>query len=446
MREPGPVSTDCGDVPDPAQSRSEAIPGSATRRSALRFGATALAATATSFTLRTPASAQTETNYVPIYQVQEMGPSGPLPTTIFEIQPPDTSKAPFRLVLSATNFFGVDDEVLYFGYNVAEQGGKAVDGEPSFGFIIEQDYFQSGTQHTLEAYWEFANSSNSRRYRPFFMQFNRETGAMNACQFTSPSLLFRPLPTVEGIEDPPYLSVHPGVIQMTPPLGVGSQVDLRAPSGRHSLITLGDNGVYAAASIQTLNAFQLQFGCGTARMYLFSGAGLAINAYENTQAFVVASMTGARVAVVRQGPQQVGSMLELQDVSKAVMSRFDKAGYFMTRKVAAPSDSDLANGEMSIWFESKLGASRVMFKAKDASGTVVVGSVALEGPITTTTTGPSAATSQAPSTTVAQSTTATTAAPSTTTVPSTTTTAPVSLGTTTTVEPSGTTTTRPPRI
>jgi hypothetical protein len=323
--------------------------------------------------------------------------------------------------------------VLYFGYNVAGRGGKAVEGEPSFSFTIEQDYFQAGVQHTLEAYWEFANSNGSKRYRPFFMQFNRDTGAMNACQFTSPSMLFRPLPAVEFVEDPPYLTLQPGSIQMTPPAGVPSQLDLRAPERQHSLITLGDNGTYGASSIQTLGASQLQIACGSARMFLFSGVGLAVNAYENTQAFVVAGMTGGRVATIRQAPNQVGSLLELQDKSSGVLSRFDKAGYFMTRKTAAPADADLVNGEVSMWLDPKPGATRVMLKGKDSTGTVVTGFLDLtsvSAPATTTST-------SVPQSTTAPSTTTTTAPPSTTPLPPTTTTAPPS---TTTLPPTTTTT------
>lgn len=377
--------------PEPTQSRSPltpngsrsfdlAVPPSSSRRQMLAFGGMAAAAVGTSLVRGSPVSAQTSGPYVPISQVQPGTPDAPLPTTVFEIYPADSSKGPFRMVLGGRPFFGVFDSVMYHGYNIADFGGKVVQSEPSFTFNIEQDYFQSGTQHTIEAYWEFVNSSGSRRYRPFFMQFDRDTGAMNACQFTSPSMIFRPLPTVEYVEEPPYLTLQPGAIQMTPRAGISPQLDLRAPASQHSLISLGDNGTPFTASIQTLSPGQLQFSCGAARMYLFSGIGLSVNVYENAQAFLVASSAGGKVATIRQGPGQVGSMLEIQDTSKAVLSRFNRAGYFMTRKVTAPADSDVGIGELAIWLDPTPDASKVMFKAKNAAGAVVTGSVSLSLP------------------------------------------------------------------
>ncbi|MDQ3897254.1 MAG: hypothetical protein M3326_08460 [Actinomycetota bacterium] len=395
-------------------------------------GTAAAAALGSSFVLQSPAGALSDGPYVPISQVQATGPDGPAATTIFEIQPADTTKAPFRLVLAGGEFFGVRDEVLYFGYNVGAYGGKVLDNEPTFTFNIEQDYFQSGTAHTLEAYWEFVNANGSRRYRPFFMQFDRDTGAMNACQFTSPSVLFRPLPTVEYAEEPPYMTVQPGTLQMTPRPGTSAQLDLRAPTGGHSVISLGDNGRYAASSIQTLGGSQLQFACGTARMFLFSGIGLSVNVYENRQAFLVASTNGGRVAAIRQGPDQAGSLLELQDTSQAVQSRFDKSGYFMTRKVVGPGDADIATGELAMWFDPKPGASKVMFKAKDANGTVVAGAVSLAAFVSTPTTsaGASSTTSTAQTSTTTGAPGASTATQGTTATPTTTPSAPATATTT----------------
>lgn len=43
----------------------------------------------------------------------------------------------------------------------------------------------------------------------------------------------------------------------------------------------------------------------------------------------------------------------------------------------APADGDLANGEVCWWFDKTVGAAKIMFKAKNNSGTVVTGSVTL---------------------------------------------------------------------
>jgi hypothetical protein len=59
------------------------------------------------------------------------------------------------------------------------------------------------------------------------------------------------------------------------------------------------------------------------------------------------------------------------------LSRFNKDGYFMTAKTAAPADGDINTGEMAIWFDSTNGAAKLMVKAKQADGTVKTGSVSL---------------------------------------------------------------------
>jgi hypothetical protein len=44
---------------------------------------------------------------------------------------------------------------------------------------------------------------------------------------------------------------------------------------------------------------------------------------------------------------------------------------------SAPADGDIAAGELYIWFDKTNGSSKIMFKAKQADGTVKTGSVAL---------------------------------------------------------------------
>lgn len=65
------------------------------------------------------------------------------------------------------------------------------------------------------------------------------------------------------------------------------------------------------------------------------------------------------------------------DSSHATLTRVDRNGYFMTRKVAAPADADVATSELAIWFDNTNGAGKAMFKGKTANGTVVTGSVTL---------------------------------------------------------------------
>lgn len=80
---------------------------------------------------------------------------------------------------------------------------------------------------------------------------------------------------------------------------------------------------------------------------------------------------------VRAATSQTEDLVIITDNTPTILSRFSKAGYFMTRKTASPADGDLATGELAFWLDATPGAARAMFKAKDSAGTVVSGSVAL---------------------------------------------------------------------
>lgn len=71
------------------------------------------------------------------------------------------------------------------------------------------------------------------------------------------------------------------------------------------------------------------------------------------------------------------SILKITNSSSAVLSHFDKNGFFMTRKVAAPADGDLASSEVALWLDATSGAAKLKIKAKDSGGTVRTGEVAL---------------------------------------------------------------------
>lgn len=70
-------------------------------------------------------------------------------------------------------------------------------------------------------------------------------------------------------------------------------------------------------------------------------------------------------------------IFQAKDSASAILSRLDKSGYFMTKKVAAPADADLTNGEMAIWLDPTNGAAKFMIKAKQTDGTVRTGLVLL---------------------------------------------------------------------
>lgn len=72
---------------------------------------------------------------------------------------------------------------------------------------------------------------------------------------------------------------------------------------------------------------------------------------------------------------QTGDLLQLSSHTGTLWSKFNKAGYFMTRKTAAPADGDLGNSEVALWLDATPGAMKLMLKAKDSGGTVKTGSV-----------------------------------------------------------------------
>lgn len=89
------------------------------------------------------------------------------------------------------------------------------------------------------------------------------------------------------------------------------------------------------------------------------------------------TLANARSVTVIAGVTPSAAMQSWQDSSNNVLSRINKAGYFMTRKVGAPADADLANSELAIWLDDTPGATLAKFKAKDSGGTVRTGSVTL---------------------------------------------------------------------
>lgn len=60
-----------------------------------------------------------------------------------------------------------------------------------------------------------------------------------------------------------------------------------------------------------------------------------------------------------------------------VFAKFNKNGYFITKKNAVIADADLAAGEAALWFDSSNTLPRFMIRAKTADGTVKSGAIAL---------------------------------------------------------------------
>ena len=81
--------------------------------------------------------------------------------------------------------------------------------------------------------------------------------------------------------------------------------------------------------------------------------------------------------IIKGFTAQSANLQEWQDVNSVIHGTISENGYFTTRKVAAPADAELATSEVAFWFDDTAGAAKLMIKAKNASGTVVTGNVAL---------------------------------------------------------------------
>jgi hypothetical protein len=80
---------------------------------------------------------------------------------------------------------------------------------------------------------------------------------------------------------------------------------------------------------------------------------------------------------VKADPNQADSLVAALDSNGAKLSHIDEDGYVMTRKTAAPADSALTAGEAAWWLDDTVGATKVMFKAKDSAGNVRTAAVPL---------------------------------------------------------------------
>lgn len=87
----------------------------------------------------------------------------PTPSEVWRFNAPSgDTRGPFGLVVGGALFASTFDRVMYFGYNAADGGGRAVSAEPSFRWVIESDY-DDGSKRSMEPYWEWAKAANTGR-------------------------------------------------------------------------------------------------------------------------------------------------------------------------------------------------------------------------------------------------------------------------------------------
>jgi len=106
--------------------------------------------------------------------------ASPTPTTLWYIQPPDTTKGPWSMSVSDTLFGTTHDSDCFWGYNIPSTQGSiaSIPTEPVWRYGMEQDYYvSSNNTYSCEAYQEFINPGGTLTVRPWMCTLNRATGA-----------------------------------------------------------------------------------------------------------------------------------------------------------------------------------------------------------------------------------------------------------------------------
>lgn len=295
---------------------------------------------------------------------------------VWRFQPRDPAKGHFGVEMWGADFFGSWDNVMGIGYNIGEKGAPAVANEPVFRFNIEQDYFENGTTHTLEAYFEWVPKSGlfSDTRRPMFWQFNRdkntgEAGSLKSFSFCAESIVF-----LRWSDNAQFLQLSPGSFSMFGVAGLPSSLALNTPAGKGSALYMQHDATNVLR-MSTINAAQFRWDVGTASLFGFANRGFSINLYDNSSTFSLQSVDGGRTVAIRAHPSQVGALQEWQDATGVSYTKISKLGFFMTKKTAAPADADLANSEVALWWDATPGAGGVRYRGKDRTGAIVSGSL-----------------------------------------------------------------------
>ena len=111
-----------------------------------------------------------------------------------------------------------------------------------------------------------------------------------------------------------------------------------------------------------------------------AGQTMAIGVDEN-QAVGTFSVAGShpltKGVVARATAGQIGALVEAQDPTGNSLSRFDANGYLVTAKTTPPNPATLANGELALYLDPTVGATRLVLVARDAVGILRTGAIAL---------------------------------------------------------------------
>lgn len=302
----------------------------------------------------------------------------PAEKMLWRFQPVDTAKAPFTWHIHGASFNGTWDSVMYLGYNASGAGGRVLAAEPSFRFVIEQDYEVTPDVHWLEAYMEWVPGSGASAPvsgRPLFWRFDRATGTIVGWDLKSKGVDFTHWDNDANV----FARISPSGMNLGHANNAGStSLALIPPAGYGSAFSMAHGGT-TALSISTTSSTNVPISIGgSGTMWLFSKR-VSIGVEDNSASLTVIGDNGGLGIQTLDGPAgQTGDHYAAKSNDKATTYfRVGPLGYPQIRKVTAIPDAYLATSELALWFDNTNGAGKLMIKAKTADGTVVTGSVAL---------------------------------------------------------------------
>lgn len=105
-----------------------------------------------------------------------------------------------------------------------------------------------------------------------------------------------------------------------------------------------------------------------------SGSYLDVGGLVNGDQFTTSALSDVVKVSARAHASQSVNIAQFISSGGTVYSSVNKNGYYMTSKVAAPADAELANSQMAFWLTDTPAGAMFNVKAKDSAGNVVTGS------------------------------------------------------------------------
>ena len=180
--------------------------------------------------------------------------------------------------------------------------------------------------------------------------------------------------------------------------------------GRQNVLIKTDGTIRALAASQSFRGHELYMDnnfttrVGRVMTAAHPGGGwcLGLIGESGRPILVRGGDAGSTALMIAAHPAQTGRLIELRDATNQLLQTTDGVGAtrwyapgnnptlvadgatgwfrggFISKKTAPAADSQLANGEFSISLDATPGTAKVVFKAKDANGTVRTATIALK--------------------------------------------------------------------